>query len=201
MNFWENALTTAIIGAFICVVGAVFIAIWQNNKTEKLAYNEFYKRFKSAANDIWVFSGNASGLLENLQLYRSEVPVYEYEYLQMKIFEVMKKINKYDPEDDWQSSLPPSVTFSLQLEKLETEVPPAYFKDMKFLFVQMVYIHDGLLRDSENLVESLDFVSLLKKQIGYEPSDRPSPDVAIKRLSKSYKKMMKKLKILKWYQY
>ncbi|RXY98546.1 hypothetical protein [Fictibacillus sp. S7] len=186
MGFWMSTLSSCI-GSFVGLVGAIFIAIWQVKKAQKLNNIPFYLDFNKAQIYINRYIEKVEEILSKTQGIerknaRKLLSQNDYVYLKENLELAIKTVNKEIKQVDFKN-------FSEVVLEINLNAPLTYYKDLNFLFFTMAVMYNFVINDSKNIVRNLP------PKIGlYFANDLPILFI-LRKFKQRYKKLKKQMKI------
>ncbi|MGG3447359.1 MULTISPECIES: hypothetical protein [Bacillus cereus group] len=186
MSFWMNTLSGTI-GSFVGVLGAMGIAKWQMNKTQKLGNNSYYLHFNIAQIYIDRFDNRVEEILsltEGAKRRDARILLHKHDYIKLKedLELAIKTVNKDMTDINFEK-------FPEELGKINQNAPLIYYKDLNFIYFSMAIIYNLLIQDARYLVDELP------NRIGIDMNKNLSSRFMLKKFRSRYKKMKKKLKV------
>jgi hypothetical protein len=151
MEFWLSTLSSAI-GALVGIVGALWIARWQSNKSHRLNNAQFYMQFNEAQIYINKFEEKMNKIIKYTEEERKHARIFldknDFKELRTYLEEAIKKMNIQNDDFDLDN-------FVIEFGKINQAAPLDYYKDLNFILLSMAIIYNMLLFDCRNLVHDL----------------------------------------------
>ncbi|GEM_PF-5862165 len=174
----------------IGIIGAYLVANYQISKSLKYSSPQYLQNFNTAQVPIRYFieiAKKISNVISTEERIEARYKIYWSDFKEMEenLFCAIQIMNPEISDELVRKDLPSA------LSKINEHAPPYYYKSMNFLFYQMIYIYDSLLKESEHL-DLFGDKSNLKYISSYISGPKFTPekiDEFIKNNKKKYKQL------------